>query len=96
MHGRSSSQPDSWYGKCPVSVLAVSSNRFIKLGTIEEALDLALVVKSGDEGCTFSLQQVAPEDREWVFDQVCGMFVRLAAIRAEKQQAANQELEAML
>lgn len=74
----------------------MSTRHWIKLGSNDEAQDLALCVKSADEGCTFSLIQVAPEDRGWVFDQVCGMFVRLAAIRAEKQEAANSELEAML
>lgn len=74
----------------------MTQRNWVKIGATEEAQDLALILKSGDEGASFALTQVAPDEREWLFDQVCGLMVRFSAIRADNAARNTAELESLL
>lgn len=67
----------------------------LPLGMTDEARDLALVIRPGDEGAVFTLGDVSPALRKWLYDNTCSLLERFQAARVEDEALANRALDDM-
>lgn len=73
----------------------MSPKETLPLGMNDEARDLALVIRSGDEGAVFTISDVSPALRKWLYDNTCSLLERFQAVRVEDEALANRALDDM-